>query len=181
MNKKTTRAPIGEQSEINKMTDKEKARVAIGHTKRLDADHYLRMPEYQDKVLFWALSNGEADKWLSLGAQPVPRKTKAGKVYKGINDRINSEWEIVPSVSVIEGTPIDAFLLFMTKEDYEMYRVNPVRNRNEEIREAMGIGVVDDDARVMPSVKGLKSYAPHVSNENRGLEVRRGGDLSHDV
>jgi hypothetical protein len=178
---KNARAPIGDQSDANKMTDAEKARVAIGHQKRLDADHYLRMPEYKDKQLFWALSNGEADKWLSLGAQPVPRRSKSAKIYKGINDRLDSEYEMVPSVSVVEGVPIDAFLLVMDNEDYKKYRIDPKEARNTEIRNAMGIGKADEEARVMPNVKGLKSYAPNVSATKTGLDVVRGGELQHDM
>lgn len=179
---KNTRAPIGEQSSVNKMTDAEKTRVATGQQVRLDVEHYLRMPEYQDKVLFWASTDkGDVDRWLSLGAQPVPRRTKAAKVYKGINDRCDSEYEMVPSVSVIEGVAIDNYLLFMTKEDYQKFRVDPNMNRNAEIRRAMGIGKADEDARVMPSVRGLKTYAPHVSSENTGLEVARGGEPQFDA
>ena len=60
---KDVRAPVGQQTQTNKMDDAEKARIAIGHSLRLDASHYLRMPEYQEMQLFWALShNGEVDK-----------------------------------------------------------------------------------------------------------------------
>ena len=179
---KDLRAPIGQETQTNKMDDAEKARIAIGHSLRLDASHYLRMPEYQEMELFWALSqNGEVDKWLSLGAQPVPRRTKAGKVYKGINDRCESEYEVVPAVSVVEGVAVDAFLLFMTKEDYKKFRIDPKEARNAEIREAMGIGKADSDAKVMPTVKGLKTYAPNVSENSTGLEVQRGPEPTFDA
>ena len=188
MAKKETRAPIGEQSSINKMTDAEKARVAIKTSLRLDADHYLRMPEYQDMQLFWASSDkGEVDKWISLGAQPVPRKTKAAKVYKGINDGSTSEYEMVPAVSVIEGVAINNFLLFMTKEDYQKYRIDPKEARNAEIRTAMGIGKAnlggegDKAGSVMPGVKGLKTYAPVVGGEGRGLDVIQGSEPTFDA
>lgn len=185
---KNTRAPIGEQSSVNKMSDAEKARVAIKTSMRLDVDHYLRMPEYQEMQLFWASTDkGEVDKWLSLGAQPVPRKTKAAKVYKGINDRCNSEYEMVPAVSVIEGVAIDNYLLFMTKEDYQKYKIDPKEARNAEIRAAMGIGKANLDGEggqsgsVMPSVKGLKTYAPNVSGTAKGLEVAQGSEPTFDV
>jgi len=182
MSKTEKRAPIGQQSSVNKMTDQEKVRVAVKNSLRMDVDHYLRMPKYAEMQLFWASTDkGEVDKWLSLGAQPVPRETKAGKVYKGINDRINSEYEMVPAVSVVDGIAIDNYLLFMTKEDYKTYRIDPKEARNAEIRAAMGIGKADDDARVMPSVKGLKTYAPNVSQGNTGLEVARGAEPTFDA
>lgn len=179
---KDTRAPIGSASDVNKMDDAEKSRVAIGTLKRLDASHYLRMEKYKGKQLFWAHSNGEADKWLSLGAKPVEKKAKSATIYKGINDRETSEWEMVPAVSVVEGVKIDAFLLYMEDEDYQRYRVDPLVAKNDEIRHAMGIGQADTGGeRVMPSVKGLKTYAPNVSENNKGLEVRQGGEITHDV
>jgi len=187
-NDKSVRAPIGEQSSVNKMTDAEKSRVAIKTSMRLDPDHYLRMPEYQDMQLFWASTDkGEVDKWLSLGAQPVPRKAKAATIYKGINDRCNSEYEMVPAVSVIEGIPIDNYLLFMTKEDYQKYRIDPKDARNAEIRKAMGIGKANvagaegQEGAVMPGVKGLKTYAPNVSQQSTGLEVMHGAEPTFDV
>ena len=183
-NDKNTRAPIGEQSSVNKMTDAEKSRVAIKTSMRLEVDHYLRMPEYQDMQLFWASTDkGEVDKWLSLGAQPVPRKTQAAKIYKGINDRCNSEYEMVPAVSVIEGIPIDNYLLFMTKEDYQKLRIDPKEARNAEIRAAMGIGKANEgqESTVMPGVKDLKTYAPNVSQQSTGLEVMHGAEPTFDV
>lgn len=176
-----TRAPIGEESGVNKMTDEERYRTATAEKQRLDVSHYLRMSEYRDKQLFWALSNGEADRWISVGAIPVKRKNKSTIIYPGVNDRLDTEYEMVPAVSVEDGVKIDAFLLFMTKENYKKYRTDPKEARNREIREAMGIGIVDDDAKVMAAVKGLKTYAPHVGNNKKGLDTMHGGELIHDV
>ena len=73
------------------------------------------------------------------------------------------------------------FLLFMPAEDYKKYKIDPLDKRNQEIRAAMGIGKADAEAQVMSNVKGLKTYAPNVSGNSTGLEVRQGGELTHDV
>ena len=45
----------------------------------------------------------------------------------------------------------------------------------------MGIGKADSEAVTMPSVKGLKTYAPNVGNGERGLSTRHDAGLVHDV
>lgn len=179
--KRITRKPIGNESSVNKMTDAEKTRMAMGPQLRIDTSHYEAMSEYRDMQLFGALSDGDVDRWLALGAQPVPRVSKSSFIYKGINDRLETEYQVYPAVSVVEGRPIDMFLLFMPKEDYQKFKIDPLNKRNEEIRAAMGIGKIDDGSRVMSSVKGLKTYAPHVSEDKKGIDVERGGELMHDV
>lgn len=180
-NDKQERAPIGTQTTVNKMTDTEKHRNVIGQQKRINYDHYLEMPEYKDMQLFIAHSDGDVDRWLAAGAQPVPRASQSQRIFKGINDRMQSEYQIYPAVSVIDGHPIDAFLLFMPKEDYNRVKIEPLQNRQAELERAMGIGKSDDGGAVMPNVKGLKTYAPNVTSDAKGLYTHRGGELTHDV
>jgi len=179
--KRESRAPIGNQTTVNKMTDAEKTRMAIGPQLRIDTSHYEQMEDYRGMQLFGALSDGDVDRWLALGAKPVPRVSKAGKIYKGINDRLDTEYQIYPAVSVVDGRPVDMFLLYMPKEDYDKYKLEPLRKRNEEIKQAMGIGRIDEDSRVMSNVKGLKTYAPNVGGGETGLSTVRSGELTHDV
>jgi len=179
--KRETRAPIGTQSSVNKMDDAEKTRMAIGPQLRIDTSHYENLTEYKDMQLFGALSDGDVDRWLALGAKPVPRVSKSSVIYKGINDRMDTEYQVYPAVSVVEGRPIDMFLLFMPKEDYQKCKIDPLNKRNAEIRSAMGIGKADSEALTMSNVKGLKTYAPNVSGTSTGLEIRQGGEFTHDV
>ncbi len=181
MSRKETRSTIGNQSSVNKMDDAEKTRMAIGPQLRIDTHHYEVMSEYKDMQLFGALSDGDVDRWLALGAKPVPRVSKSSVIYKGINDRLDTEYQVYPAVSVVEGRPIDMFLLYMPREDYQKFKINPLNKRNEEIRSAMGIGRVDEESRVMSNVKGLKTYAPNVGDGDTGLSIKRGSELTHDV
>ena len=178
---KETRANIGNQSSVNKMDDDERTRLAIGPQLRIDTSHYEQMEEYRDMTLFGALSDGDVDRWLALGAKPVPRTSKSSVIYPGINDRMQTEYQVYPAVSVVEGRPIDMFLLYMPKEDYRKCKIDPLDKRNAEIRDAMGIGRVDEESRVMSNVKGLKTYAPNTGNGSTGLDVQRGGEITHDV
>lgn len=178
---KQTRSPIGTQTSVNKMDDVEHSRNAIGSLKRIDTSRYERMDIYKDKQLFGALTNGEVDQWLELGARPVPRVGATDKVFKGINDRVESEYQVYYAVSVVEGVKIDMVLMYIDKDLYEKYKLAPLRAKNAAIREAMGFGMADDGARVMPNVKGLKTYAPMVSESARGISTTRGGELTHDV
>ena len=50
---KNVRAPIGEESDVNKLSHEDKVRMATGKQLRLDASFYERLPEYQGKQLFW--------------------------------------------------------------------------------------------------------------------------------
>ena len=178
---KQTRTPIGEQSSINKFDGAEDNRTAIGSLKRLDYSRYERMPEYKDKQLFGALTNGQVDQWLELGARPVPRVGASDVTYKGVNDRVESEYQIYYAVSVVDGVKIDMVLMYIDKELYAKYKTNPLKAKNAEIRNSMGFGKADDGARVMPNVKGLKTYAPMVDESHTGIHTSRGGELTHDV
>ena len=180
---KGTRAPVGEEESVHKFTDADKHRMATGVRRRMDIDHYLRMPEYKDSQLFWATSrNGDVESKIALGAQPVPKIGAAGKVFKGINDRSTDQYEIAHGVSVgKDGVSEDNYLMFMPKEAYEATFIKPLQNRNDEIRKAMGIGKPDADAVTMPGVTGLKTYAPNVGNGETGLSTIQAGEMIHDV
>jgi hypothetical protein len=153
----------------------------MGQQKRINYDHYLQMPEYKGMQLFLAHSDGDVDRWLAAGAQPVPRVSQSQRIYKGINDRMQSEYQIYPAVSVVDGHPIDAFLLFMPKDEYHRVKIEPYQNRQKELERAMGIGKSAEGDAVMPNVKGLKTYAPNVTADQKGLFTHRGGELTHDV
>jgi hypothetical protein len=99
-------------------------------------------------------------------------------VFKGINDRSTDQYEIAHSVSVVDGIPEDNFLMFMPKDLYDETFISPLRARNEEISQAMGIGKPDAESVTMPGVTGLKTYAPNVGNGETGLSTRQ---LTHDV
>lgn len=158
---KNVRAPIGEETTINKMSNDDKVRLAQGRQARLDASFYERLPEYQDKQLFWENdTDGAVEKWLHLGAELVPRRNKSLKHFKGFTDRTASEWECVPVDSDRTGRPILCYLMFLPIDDYHALRIAPKEVRNQEILKALGIGKGQEGTKVMPGVSGIKTYAP---------------------
>lgn len=181
----TERAPIGNQVETNKMTDSQKIRSDEGHQLRLGGgviQRYLDDPENDGYQLFWATtSKGDVDHWLSKGAEPVRRKARAGKIYKGINDRQDTEYEMVPHVSIEDGHPVDNYLLKMPVEEYQKHRIDPKEKRNHEVRAAMGIAKVEGDAKVLPNVTGLKTYAPKVDGKQATLTTQTGPMLDAET
>ncbi len=174
---KNIRAPIGEEPDINKLSQADKVRMATGKQLNLDASFYERLPEYQGMQLFYENDeNGAVEKWLHLGAELVPRRNKSLKEFKGFTDQATSEWECTPVGSNASGNPMLCYLLFMPAEEYQALRVAPKEQRNEEILDALGMGKSQADGQVMSNVKGIKTYAPH-----NPVGKGKGFEQTHDV
>ena len=173
---KDIRAPIGRETTVNKLSQAEKVRLATGKQLRLDASFYERLPEYAEMQLFWENDeDGAVEKWLHLGAELVPRRNKSLKHFKGFTDRAESEWECVPVGQKSTGQPLLSYLLFMPREDYNLLKIQPKMQRNQEILDALGMGKSQADT-VMPDVKGIKTYAP-----NNPVGTGKGFEQTHDV
>lgn len=177
---KGTRAPVGEEESVHKFSKADKHRMATGVRRRMDISHYELMPEYREMTLFWATSkNGDQHAKIALGAIPVPKAGMSGKVYKGVNDRSEDQYETVYGVDNEGGE--NNYLMYMPKDDYFDLFIAPNRKRNQEVRLAMGIGRADAESVTMPGVTGLKTYAPNVGNGETGLSTMQGGELTHPV
>jgi len=174
---KNIRAPIGEEPDVNKLSQAEKVRMATGKQLNMDASFYERLPEYQGMQLFWENDeNGAVERWLHLGAELVPRKNKSLKEFKGFTDQASSEWECVPVGANSSGGAMLAYLLFMPAEEYQALRVDPKEARNNEILDALGMGKSQAEGAVMSNVKGIKTYAPNNPTGNS-----RGFEQTHDA
>lgn len=174
---KNIRAPIGEEPNINKLSQADKVRMATGKQLNLDASFYERLPEYQDMQLFYENDeNGAVEKWLHLGAELVPRRNKSLKEFKGFTDQATSEWECSPVGTDATGKAMLCYLLFMPAKEYQMLRIDPKVQRNEEILDALGMGKSQADGAVMSNVKGIKTYAP-----NNPVGKGQGFEQTHDV
>lgn len=178
---KSIRQPINEQESVNKMTDAEKVRVATGKQARLDVDHYLRDPQYAGMTFFLcSTEDGDVDRWLGLGARPIPRKSKATQVYKGLNDNIASEWAVFPGVGVDHaGNSVANYLLMLPEDEYHKLRVQPKLDRNKAILDALGQGKITEESKAMPQVTGLKTYAPTLPDGGKGLSQEQ--EHTYDV
>ena len=174
---KNIRAPIGEESDVNKLSQGDKIRMATGKQLNLDASFYERLPEYQGMQLFYENDeNGAVERWLHLGASLVKRQSKSLKEFKGFTDRASSEWECTPVGSDNTGKPLLCYLLFMPADEYQALRIAPKEARNAEVLEALGMGKSQADGQVMSNVKGIKTYAP-----NNPVGTGKGFEQTHDV
>ena len=177
---KDIRAPIGGEETVNKMTQSERVRMAQGKQMRLDASFYNRLPEYEGHTLFWeSTHNGDVEKWLHLGAELVPRRSKSLKEYKGFTDQSISEWECVPVDKDDGGNVIYNYLLSLESDDYHALRIAPKEQHNKEMVDALGRGKTEE--QVMPHVKGLQTYAPNLPTGGKGLEQFHQTGETHDV
>ena len=174
---KNIRAPIGEESSVNKLSQDAKIRMAMGRQMRLDSSFYEQLPEYLDMQLFRENdTDGAVEKWLHLGAELVPRKSKSLKHFKGFGDQSQSEWECTPVGTDDTGRTILCYLLFMPKEDYQALRIDPKKQRNGEILEALGMGRSQAEGAVMSNVKGIRTYAP-----NNPVGTGKGFEQTHEA
>lgn len=156
---KNIRAPIGQEVTIGRLSKDDKVRMAQGRQTSLDASFYERLPEYQDRQLFWENNiNGAVEMWLQLGAELVQRQSKALKHYKGFTDRAASEWECVPVGSDDSGKTMMCYLLSLSKQEYYDLRIAPNRARNREITQALKRGKTQE--QVMKEIQGIQTYAP---------------------
>jgi len=173
---KNIRAPLGNESTVSKMSDSEKVRLAQGKQARLDASFYEGLSEYEGKQLFWENDmDGQVERWLHLGAELVPRRTKSLKTFKGFTDKATSEWECVPGGGDGNGGQMLVYLLFMDAKEYQKLRIDPNKKRNKEILDVLHQGRSQAEGTVMPNIKGLKTYAPELPTGGSGFEQ------THDV
>jgi hypothetical protein len=156
---KQMKAPVGEQEDVNKLSDDEKMRMATGRQGVLDAGHYMRMPEYRGMKWAWFHRNdGSLDRALDLGMNLTPVRTDRVQ-RKGLGGEM-SEWAC-KAVGSIEGKTELAYLCHMPADEYKKYFVDPGRARQSEIDTAMGLGVVSDSAK--DAGGGLQTYAGKIS------------------
>jgi hypothetical protein len=130
----------------------------------LDSEIYEQI--HKDKKLMKINEiNGEVQHWLDRGAEPVPVQHEQRKVYKGLNDKKESEWVCWPG-GTHDGTPFKVYLLMIDPELYAHYKTEPERKRQADIRAAMyrGEGTEND----------AQTYAPNLPDgSGRGFNTIR--------
>lgn len=110
---------------------------------------------YPDKKLLKENDlDGKIQWWLDRGAEPVPVQHERRAVYKGLNDKGDSDWVCWPGGND-DGTPFKVYLLMIDPELYDHYKLAPQRKRQEDIRAAMKLGKGDGS-------KDALTYAPNL-------------------
>lgn len=169
----------GQRNPVNaSMRDAEmrhKQRLAIGRQRRLDADRYIIMEPHM-KFMWINDLDGEVQKWLEIGAEPVQATSRSAKIFKGLNDHRTDEWVKVHGGTDDSGRPFWVYLLKMDREVYNEVKIQPLLERQREILRAMGMGgaagIAEDDL-ILPSGNALMAYAANTVTGHRGFAQAR--------
>lgn len=155
---KGVRQPITE----NPLQHGKETRRRLNKGMKLDVSRYEEL--HRDKKLMLISDYGtDVQWWLDNGAQPVPLATDPKKVYKGINDKQESEWVSFVGGKDGSGNQYRMYLLMIDPSLYEQFKLAPERERQEEIEKAMRIGAnASDIAGHLPGGGGMQTYAPNL-------------------
>jgi ABC-type arginine transport system ATPase subunit len=128
------RQPIVEDGQ--KLDDIKQVRRRTGPQMKMCLDMYNQ--QYPNKTLFWINDlDGDINRWIDAGAEPVPAKVQGRKEYAGLTDKSDSQWlRVVGGES--SGRVYYAYALMMDPEVYQEYKIDPQIQRQAEIKEAMG-------------------------------------------
>lgn len=162
------RAPMAEGDAL-RGDDSRSTRRSIGHKRILDADFYV--DRYPDKQLMWVNDvNGEVNKWIDAGAEPVAVENATTRVYEGINDSF--DFKYVRAVGgTYAGQDFWVYLLMMDKKQYHDVKIEPLRERQRAITDTLyrgrnqsrGAGGQDQGFnRNAISGAGVETYAPQL-------------------
>ena len=165
---KNIRQPAEETPDLDL---KQRRRMALGAQRTMNADFYVN--KYPDKKLMWINDvNGEVEKWIEIGAEPVPAVNKALKHFKGITDRKDGEWVKVNVGADGNGGGLFAYLLMMDAEEYDYIKVQPLVERQKEISLALGRGTSEEDG-ALPRGGKVTTYAAELPTGGEGFERSR--------
>ena len=161
------RVPVGGQEQHGH--DSKSTRRAMGHAYRLDASKYLE--EYPHAKLLWVNDiDGDVQRWIDVGAEPVPVKTKSQRHFEGITEQHETKWVRVVGGTHSNGQPFWVYLLMISPELYEEVKVQPELERQRMIHEAIYGGRDQSGGDDSPRGPKLPTYAPIVGDDERGMQ-----------
>lgn len=128
---KNVRNPIDGKANQNSKA----VRPSLSRNMKLDSEFYENEAPNMKHMKINNI-DGEVEWWLQRGAVPVERKSEKLQVFKGINDKQDSEY-VQWHGGESDGQPFNVVLLRISPEDYEKYKTGPERERQEDIRKAM--------------------------------------------
>ncbi len=167
-----TRQPVTTGGSDLKGRDSKSQRKGMGQAKRLNADKYLL--EYPEHQLMWVNdTNGDVERWLDEGAEPVPVQSKAAKEYKGLTDRRESEWVRAIGGDDGMGGHFWVYLLKVERQLYAELVTEPEQDRLDLIKRAMHMGRDQSDDNENRGLK-LPSYAPNLPTGGTGFAESTG-------
>lgn len=130
--------------DASKPSTSKNKRKQIGQQKRMNMDIYIA--EYPNhKLMLISELEGDVQRWIDAGAEPIPVMTKSRKVYEGINDKHDSKWVRFVGGETSGGATYYLYGLMMDPEAYNDFKHAPELERRNLIKEAMTAGKTDVD------------------------------------
>lgn len=136
--------------------------TAVEGQPRMDSSVYER--QYPDKKFIKANDlDGEVQRWIDAGAEPVKRHVEGRKVYAGINDHSDSDWVTWIGGTDSGGKEFLVYLLMIDPEAFAKYKTEPVAARQAEIEKALYRGVNQSgEKETLPGGGSMQTYAPNL-------------------
>jgi len=165
---KNLRQPICDGQERSDQTKVSRRR--IGPQKRMDmqayVDNYQKYDDNGNPMLEFCVINdidGNVQRWLDAGAEPIPARISGRKIYPGLNDNAPSEWVRFVAGETKDGRVLYAYGLMMDKELYYDFKHAPVVERKEEVKKALqrGKSQANEDNK-LPSGNAVETYAANL-------------------
>ena len=159
------------KSDRKKSTPLELGAVSLNRKKRIDTSVY---EEKEPNMKFCVINDmdGEVQKYIDAGFEPVKQAHRSERVFKGLTDRNSGEWAKWVVGTNEGGQPMHAYLLKIDREAYQNIIINPLKGRNHEIQTAMGRaaknGEASADAR---DGSRVETYAPNLPTGGQGLDI----------
>ena len=155
-NKRTPQNPPVNEA---KGTDK-KMRRKIGAQIKMDMEPYLALYPGKQLMLINDL-DGDLQRWLDAGAEPIPAAIADRKVYEGLNDKAATQWVRFVGGQFGNGEVYYTYGLMMDKDLYDEYKLQPQRDRHQEVQAAMFGGKSSEDGNLQAGGQ-IKSYAANL-------------------
>jgi hypothetical protein len=148
-------------------------RPKIGAQVKIDMDRYVA--EYPDmKLMVINDQDGDVQRWLDAGAEPIKAQIKGRKIYEGLNDRSENDWVKFVVGQNPDGSAMMAYGLMMDPDAYDAYKLAPARARQDNIKNAMYQGQSSETPESLEGGGNVGSYAPNLpTGEGKGYnEIR---------
>lgn len=152
------RQPISEDGSKN---DKN-VRKGMGQQLKLDMSAYIELYPNKQLMLINDL-DGDVQQWLDAGAEPIPSQLPDRKIFKGLNDKVESEWVRFVGGALPSGETYYAYGLMMDPDLYAEYKHAPMQKRKADIKAAMTGGKSDEAGGApLPGGGNVMTYAANL-------------------
>lgn len=159
----------GKTSDRNGSQSLEMGGVSFDKQKRLDCSAY-QAAHPDKKFCFINDMDGEVEKYINNGFDPVERMSIGSRKFEGITDRHEDKWERRVVGTHEGGATMHAYLLMIDAEEYGRIKIQPQVERNAHIQRSMGLaaqsGEADASAR---DGSGLETYAANLPTGGQGF------------